>query len=77
MYSTANDDLIISGFKKYDNKYFANIINAAASVNNNEIVLGSDMSGIKGYFAKMKIQTSATTYQELFSVSTNYNINSY
>ena len=76
-YSTANDDLIISGFKKYDNKYFANIINAATTVNENEIVLGSDMSGIKGYFAKLRIQTTDTGYKELFSVSTNYNVNSY
>jgi hypothetical protein len=76
-YSTANDDLIISGFKKYDNKYFANIINAATTVNENEIVLGSDMSGIKGYFTKLRIQTTDTGYKELFSVSTNYNVNSY
>jgi len=76
-YSIVNDDLIISGFKKYDNKYFANIINAATSVNSNEVVLGSSMSGIKGYFAKLRIQTADTGYKELFSVSTNYNINSY
>jgi len=76
-YSIANDDLIISGFKKYDNKYFANIINAATSVNSNEVVLGSSMSGIKGYFAKLRIQTTDTGYKELFSVSTNYNVNSY
>ena len=76
-YSELNDDLIISAFKKYDNKYFANIINSGSSVDPNEVVLGRDMSGIKGYFAKMKVHTSAATYQELFSVSTNYNINSY
>ena len=76
-YNVVNEDLIISGFKKYDNKYFANIINAGASLNTNEIVLGKDMAGIKGYFAEIKIKTSATDYKELFSVSTNYNINSY
>ena len=76
-YSTSNDDLILSGFKKYDNKYFANIINSATAVNSNEVVLGSLMSGIKGHFAKLRIKTDATDYKELFSVSTNYNINSY
>ena len=76
-YSYSNDDLIISGFKKYDNKYFANIINSASSINENEVVLGSNMSGVKGHFMKLKTKTSATSYKELFSVSTNYNINSY
>ena len=76
-YSYLNDDLIISGFKKQDNKYFANIINSSNSVNPNEVVLGKDMSGIKGFFAKLQIKTNSSTYKELFSVSTNYNINSY
>jgi hypothetical protein len=40
-------------------------------------MFGDDVSGVKGFFAKMKIQTSSTDYKELFSVSTNYNINSY
>ena len=76
-YSYTNDDLIISGFKKYDNKYFANIINKASIVKGNEVVLGSNMSGVKGHFMKLKVLTNDNSYQELFSVSTNYNINSY
>ena len=76
-YNVANEDLIISGFKKYDNKYYANIFNSGTSLNTNEIVLGKELAGIKGYFAEIKIKTSATDYKELFSVSTNYNINSY
>ena len=75
-YNAANEDLIISGFKLYDGKFYANLINNS-SAKSNEVVFGNSISGIKGYFATFNIKTSATTYQELFSVSTNYNINSY
>jgi hypothetical protein len=75
-YDPLNQDLIISGFQKIHNKYYSNIINSTPAAAN-EVVFGDDMSGIKGFFATMKIQTSGTTYKELFSVSTNYNINSY
>jgi hypothetical protein len=75
-YNINNEDLIISAFKLYDGKFYANIINQSAA-KENEVVFGQDVSGIKGYFAKLKIKTSATDYKELFSVSTNYNINSY
>ena len=69
-------DMYLNIFRNFDGKYHANIINNS-TVENNEISFGGDISGIKGYFAKMKIKTNATTYQELFSVSTNFNVNSY
>lgn len=75
-FDIANQDFIISAFKKIHNKYYSNIFNTTAS-SPNEVSFGGDVSGIKGFFAKMKIQTSSTDYKELFSVSTNYNINSY
>ena len=75
-FSPANQDLIISAFKKIHNKYYSNIFNNTTE-SQNEVVFGGDVSGIKGFFAKMKIQTSEDIYQEVFSVSTNYNINSY
>jgi hypothetical protein len=75
-YNINNEDLIISAFKLYDGKFYANIINQSTA-KENEVVFGQDVSGIKGYFAKLKIKTNATDYKELFSVSTNYNINSY
>lgn len=75
-FSPANQDLIVSAFKKIHNKYYSNIFNNTTE-SENEVVFGEDVSGIKGFFAKMKIQTSSTDYKELFSVSTNYNINSY
>lgn len=67
-------DMYLNIFRNFDGKYHANIINNS-TVEPNEISFGDNISGIKGYFAKMKIKTSATTYQELFSVSTNYNTN--
>jgi hypothetical protein len=75
-YNASNGDLIISGFKLYDGKFYSNLMNNSTA-KAGEVVFGDDMSGIKGYFAKMNIKTDANTYQELFSVSTNYNINSY
>lgn len=75
-FDISNQDLIISAFKKIDNKYYSNIMNNS-SVAENEISFNGNISGIKGFVAKMKIKTSSTDYKELFSVSTNYNINSY
>jgi hypothetical protein len=75
-YTSANQDFIISAFQKTHNKYYSNVMNAT-SASEDEVVFGADISGVKGFYAKMKIQTSATVYKELFSVSTNYNINSY
>ena len=75
-FDIGNQDFIISAFKRIHNKYYSNLFNdTTESVN--EVVFGDEVSGIKGFFAKMKIQTSSTDYKELFSVSTNYNINSY
>ena len=75
-YNLANEDLLISAFQKNNNKFYSNIMNSSRE-NPGEVVFGNDISGVKGFFAKMKIQTSSTDYKELFSVSTNYNINSY
>lgn len=71
-----NQDIIISAFKKVHNKYYSPIFNKTPSAPN-EIVFGDDLSGIKGFFTKMKIKTNDTSYKELYSVSSNYNINSY
>lgn len=84
-YDIANQDYIISAFNKIHNKFYSNIFNKNVYDDSDgntvpyggEVVFGADVSGIKGFFAKMKIQTSSTDYKELFSVSTNYNINSY
>ena len=45
------------------------------------VVFGDEMSGIKGYFATVKISTDATTQaggaKELFAVSSNFVTSSY
>lgn len=76
VYSTSNEDLIISGFQKMDNKYFSNIFNNSPA-NTNEVVFQDDISGIKGFYTKLTVKTSDNNYNELFAVSTNYNINTY
>lgn len=69
-----------SGFDRKENKYFANLINSSTP-NSGEIIFGSTMSGIKGYFATVTISTDTTTdiggAKELFAVSTNYVASSY
>lgn len=76
VHSINNQDLIISGFQKMDNKYFSNIFNTTPS-NSNEVVFAEDISGIKGFYTKLTVKTSDNNYNELFAVSTNYNINTY
>ena len=56
-YNIANEDLIMSAFQKIHNKFYSNIMNSSTS-SAGEVVFGGDVSGIKGFFAKMKIQTS-------------------
>lgn len=75
-YNVSNQDLIISGFQKAHNKYFSNIINLSSSAIN-EVVFGESISGIKGFFMKLKVKTSASSLKELYAISTNYNVNSY
>lgn len=70
-----NTDMYLNIFRNFDGKYFANIINSTPATDN-EISFGGDISGVKGHFLKLKIQTSSNN-AELFSISTNYNINSY
>ena len=78
-YNVANQDddtsIFLGGFKKFDGKYHANIINSSPA-RPNEVVFGGDVSGIKGHFLSVTLNNSNVN-EELFSVSTNYNINSY
>lgn len=70
-----NTDMYLNIFRNFDGKYFANIINNTTETDN-EISFGGSISGVKGHFIKLKL-TSSDANAELFSVSTNYNINSY
>jgi len=66
-------DLIVSGFKKKNNKYYSSIMNQSLP-QRNEIIYGEDISGIKGFFNKLTLSISDTTQKELFSVSSEYEL---
>jgi hypothetical protein len=66
-------DLIVSGFKKKNNKYYSSIMNQSLP-GRNEIIYGEDISGIKGFFNKLTLSISDTTQKELFSVSSEYEL---
>lgn len=57
-------------FNKKENKYFS-IIKNNSSINENEVLFGQEISGIKGMYASLtfKTDTNATSKQELFAVS--------
>ena len=63
------------GFDRKENKYCANVINNTP-VSSGEILFGRQMSGIKGFYAVVKMSTDLVTdpgnYKELFAVSSNY-----
>ena len=73
------------GFNIKDNKYFANLVNNGVQANGNntitfgmpgQVVSGASMSGIKGFFATVKLSTDKTTdiggAKNLFAVSSNF-----
>ena len=68
------------GFNRKENKYNASILNNS-NIRAEEVLGGSSVSGIKGYFANVTISTDATTdpggAKELFAVSSNYSESSY
>ena len=69
-----------AGFNRKENKFFANIINNSPATEG-EIIYGDSMSGIKGFFSTVTIQTDNTTnvggFKELYAVSSEYIESSY
>ena len=69
-----------AGFYRKENKYVANLINASTT-RPQEVVWGSDMSGIKGFLATVKMSTDQSTNlggeKELFAVSSEYVLSAY
>jgi hypothetical protein len=63
-----------AGFDRKEGKYVSNIINNSTA-RIDEVIYGVDMSGIKGYYATVKVKTDATTdvggLKQIFAVSTN------
>ena len=78
--ATLTPPLNRAGFDRKENKYFANLINNSAAAQG-EILWGSAISGIKGYFAAVTISTDTVTdvggLKNLFAVSSNYSESSY
>tara|TARA_R110001632_G_scaffold176772_2_gene296514 strand:+ start:6249 stop:7610 length:1362 start_codon:yes stop_codon:yes gene_type:complete len=70
--------LFSNNFKRKENKYFANIVNSSQP-EAGQIVFSSSGSGVKGFFAtvKMSVDNTLTGKKELFAVSTNYTESSY
>lgn len=67
-----------SGFNLKENKYVANLLNFS-SPNNKEILYGQSISGVKGFYATVKMSTDLTTdfggEKTLFSVESAYDMN--
>ena len=64
-----------AGFDRKENLYVANLINNSIA-RPDEIIFGSSISGIKGYFATVKISTDTYTdvggLKELWSVGSKF-----
>jgi len=69
-----------AGFDRKENKYFADLVNSSEATQG-EVIWGSSVSGIKGYFVTATISTDTVTdpggRKELFAVSANYSESSY
>jgi hypothetical protein len=69
-----------AGFNRKENKFFANIINNSFATDG-EVVYGNSMSGIKGFFSTVTMQTDNSTelgkFKELYAVSSEYIESSY
>jgi len=69
-----------AGFTRKENKYMANLINNSPAAAG-EVVWGDAITGIKGYFATVKMSTDSVTdvggMKELFAVSSQYVESSY
>lgn len=72
------NQLMRNNFKAKENKYFANLVNNSSS-KPGEVFWGGSSSGVKGFFAtvKMRVDNTLGGKKELFAVSTDYVESSY
>ena len=71
--------LLKNKFKAKEDKYFANLINISP-VTQGEVIYGAAISGVKGFFATVKLtatNTATSGTNELFATSTEYIESSY
>ena len=68
-----------AGFVEKENKYYANLVNSSTATSG-EVVFGDSMTGVKGYFATVKMSTDLTTSvggtKEMFAVSSEFVVSS-
>ncbi len=68
-----------AGFVEKENKYYANLVNNSTATSG-EVVFGDSMTGVKGYFATVKMSTDLTTNaggtKEMFAVSSEFVVSS-
>ena len=64
-----------AGFDRKENRYVANLVSSSIA-RAGEVRFGSDMTGIKGYFATVTIETDNSTQlggaKELWAVSSDF-----
>ena len=64
-----------AGFARKENKYMSNLVNSSVATPG-EVVFGNAMTGIKGYFATVKISNDTVTdpggTKELYAASSDY-----
>ena len=74
-----NTPLLRAGFNRKENRYMANFINNSTQ-SPGEIIFGSAMSGLKGYYLDITFSTDTNTdpggMKELYSIGVNYNVSS-
>ena len=80
-YTDANTGYTLrAGFSRKENRYVANLVNNTKP-SAGEVIFGESITGIKGYFATVKIATDATTQpggpKELWSTSSEFVVSSY
>ena len=71
--------IFYAGFVKKEGKYFANLVNSSLATAG-EVIFGASMTGVKGYFATVTIESDAssrTKPMELFAVSSDFIESSY
>ena len=54
-------------FQKKENKYFSILQNASIAGQENEVLFGDQVTGLKGMYMHATLKTSENTKQELFT----------
>jgi hypothetical protein len=73
------NSMLRNEFKRKEDKYFANLINASAFTQG-EVIFGKSISGVKGFYATVTMtaaNTATSGTNELFAIGTNYKESSY